>query len=501
MSTTLRRTREIAGPGLSGPGVRARMPLDRPPEHLILTRRADDESRRVFESMLADDKKVMQRTNFEEKTDARLRKKAIKARTDAIIADADAQLAARRGRLAELLATEEATYAEEAASLLETPIERLARMREKSRTMKEKRESERSAFAAKMTEELWNTNCEPLRTAINSQEQKLLNEDRLQQIEMKRTKQQYDAEVDALYDACWEEDRIAKEERDARDVAALNAGSRETQRGQIQQMEERQRQADLEKMATAELCKLRLQEAKELQEELAAQEKRKREKQRKLKSILDRDAEDRAAFNASNLGEELAAETALLDVLEQERQEEERRRVENKQRLASQQQEYFEYLKGFADRQAEFEAAVDTAIHDMGEQVWGERLKKMRAEREQRKALVTEIVKVRETQKAFRENVRKAEAEEKAAEGDRLKADIENLKLEEQQEKTKRLAAARAYQDELNQQIAERQAAAKAERDANAAAERTIQQSFQDTDKRIDLAVTAVKMNFTQQHK
>lgn len=494
MSTTLRRSREVGGPGLKGPGVRAKLPYDRPPEHMILARRADDEARGVFETMLMDEHKVKQRIGFEEGGDARIRRNMIKTKTDALVADADAALEARRKKLAALLAAEEEQYVADTAALVETPIQRLARMRDTAKSLREKRESERTALVTQKLDDLWKSSCEPLRTAVVAQEQKLLNEDRMQQIEHRRMLERMDNEVNDMYDVAWEQDRLAKEERDRQDVASLNISAKEAQSVQLKQMEEKQQKQTLEKMAVAELQALRLETAKELEAELIREKELERSKKDRLKRILDADASERAAFRESLRGGELAEETAMLDQLEQERRDEERLRAEEKARLAAEQRDYFEYLKTFADRRAEFEAEVDASIHEMGEQVWQNRLKKMRAERENRKKIVAEILEVRKTQMAYHEMVKHADKQAEITDRQAMERDADAFKLQSEAEQAKRREDAIKYQEELTEQIAQRAAAEQADRAAAEALAQSIRDDYRKTEEKINLAVTAVRM-------
>lgn len=492
--TSLRRTREVAGPGLSGPAVIARMPLDRPAEHMILTRRAENESRRVFEDKLFDESKIRQRIAFQENTDARIRQNTVTARTSAIVATMDAALDARRAKLAALLEAEEVAYTQEVGTKAETEIERLAKMRSRAAALREKRESERAALAAEKTGELWRTNCEPLRTAMCSTEHRLIDEDRRQQLAFKAAEAEAQAEVDALYAACWESDRIAKEERDQRDVAAQTLRNRETQAVQIGQMNETQHQKHLEMMATGELQTLRLETAKEIEEEMRQQELAKRSAQRRLKGILDRDSSKRTAYAAAHRGAALAEETAMLEGLEQERRDEQRMAFEQKRAMADEQQAYFDYLKSFADQRSAFEAEVDAAIAAEGERVWQDRLTKMRAERAHRKELVQDILQARKAQMGYKMQQVQATAAQKIADKQALDADFAAFTLETTEKQAALRATNRNHQAELTTQAIQIQAAAAAARATAAADEQALQASFKATDERIDLAVTAVRM-------
>ncbi len=58
-------------------------------------------------------------------------------------------------RLRSLLQTEEEQYLSETADKQETPLERQAKMRERARTLREKRETERLALVEKKLDQRW----------------------------------------------------------------------------------------------------------------------------------------------------------------------------------------------------------------------------------------------------------------------------------------------------------------------------------------------------------
>lgn len=76
------------------------------------------------------------------------------------------------------------------AAKKETTLERQAKMRERAKQLKEKRESERQALAEMKLEQRWRDQCEEMRSLLVKQNQDEVCIERAEQLRLKREEQE-----------------------------------------------------------------------------------------------------------------------------------------------------------------------------------------------------------------------------------------------------------------------------------------------------------------------
>eukprot|EP00040_Diaphanoeca_grandis_P004711 m.29822 g.29822 ORF g.29822 m.29822 type:complete len:502 (-) comp16164_c0_seq1:112-1617(-) len=381
----MRRTREVAGPGLSGPAVIAKMPSSRPPEYRILARRMEEEGRRVFEDKLLEESRIKQRNQFEKFTDTRIKEKAIKQKTNEYLEQENAALDARRAKLAAMLEVEEAAYIEEVLASVETPIERLARMRERVRSLKSKREAERQTLALELTEQHWVSNCEPLRTAVKGTMHLQIDQDRKEQVLEKQELLKREKEVAGLYASCWEADKLAKDERAEYESWYRKEINKSVQSVQLSQVEENNMAKQAELRAIEEEKAYRLEQDLIMREEDAVLARRAAEKKLKFKRVLDKDASARETRAMSMQKDSVDEDLKVLDQIEQDRHDVIEQARLDKLRRAEDHKKFLYYTANEKMTEQQMEQDTEAAIREEGERVIQEQLLKRRAIIEQRK--------------------------------------------------------------------------------------------------------------------
>jgi len=375
----LRRTREVGGPGVSGCALIAKMPSAKPPEYRILARRMEEEGRRVFEDKKVEESRIRQRNRFESLTDARIKENAISQKTHQFVQEADAALEARRQKLAQMLEIEEASYIEEVQASVETPIERLARMRERVRSLKSKRENERKTQALELTERHWVANCEPLRTAVKGTAHLQIDEDRHGQMREKKEQRQQEKEIDTMYAECWEADKLAKDEREEYEAwyrQEINKSVRDTQIGQVQENVMRE-QARLREVQDEKAY--REQQAIVMKQEDEAEEVAKVAKKHRLRRILDKDAGAREVLEKSQQKSTVEDELKIHEQIDKDRLDVAEQYRLGKLARCNDHKDFLNYTANQKMAQYQMEQDADTAILAEGERRTKAQLQKRRA--------------------------------------------------------------------------------------------------------------------------
>ena len=155
---------------------RGKPTLSRPREYLILERRKQEELREEANAMVNYNKQFDLKTSWERTTDKKIQRNTIQRRMEGLLRQQQYSLEERRDRyvmwhvhvgeciahsfliafrLRELLKSEEEQYLLEVSSKQETILERQAKMRERGRMLRERREKERLALVEKKLDQRW----------------------------------------------------------------------------------------------------------------------------------------------------------------------------------------------------------------------------------------------------------------------------------------------------------------------------------------------------------
>ena len=127
----------------------------RPAEHLILERRRKEA---LVEEAREETKFLKQcdlKSSWVKTTNKRIERNTLKRRVQQELLKETFALEDRREMLREMLLEEEQGYIEEMESMQETTLERQAKMRERAKQLKEKRERERQEFVAEKLDQRW----------------------------------------------------------------------------------------------------------------------------------------------------------------------------------------------------------------------------------------------------------------------------------------------------------------------------------------------------------
>uniref|UniRef100_A0A670ZS24 Cilia- and flagella-associated protein 53 n=1 Tax=Pseudonaja textilis TaxID=8673 RepID=A0A670ZS24_PSETE len=301
-------------------------------------------------------------------------------------------------RLRDLLETEEKGFIAEMESQEETTESRRNSMRMRAKELREKREEARRKLVAEKRELQFRETCEEVRLLLNQQHMKEVCEDRMSQLALKQELNKQKEMEEAMYNALWEEDRLAKEKR-ASEEANKRSGWREEM---ISMLNGQRAIAEAQRQETR---RLKEEEAKLMEEERQLikleKEQAEIERQRKLRECRDM-LLDSMKKKAKRLSEErqdeLALEMKILDHVLQESLEDTESQKQRKRELFQEQQAYRAYLAQQREEEKRQEEELDRMRAEDAAKMWAKRAEKERALKLARDRLLKEVMDTRKLQ-------------------------------------------------------------------------------------------------------
>ncbi|MEQ2162136.1 hypothetical protein GOODEAATRI_016700 [Goodea atripinnis] len=133
----------------------AKSPPLRPKDHLIQQTRRQKAARDQVLEFSRDAQSCDIKASWLKSSERRLVRGAVERRVQAELQQHEADICERRHRLRQLLEAEEKQLLQELEEMKETTVERLAKMRERAKVLKEKRESERIRLVSEKLDQLF----------------------------------------------------------------------------------------------------------------------------------------------------------------------------------------------------------------------------------------------------------------------------------------------------------------------------------------------------------
>jgi hypothetical protein len=189
-------------------------------DYLILKRRAQEEDRRGYEQVCANNFKAGSNAEWEIRTSGFIEVQQAQKRYEAIRAADEVALNARRRKLADMLTAEQELFKRQLEELDESPAERKARMEARAGELKDKRENERLAYVRQQYERQWRMACDPLREQESKEILRATNAARAYQIGEKMKSLELDEQEQRAFDELWEKDRLTKLGREEAEEAS-----------------------------------------------------------------------------------------------------------------------------------------------------------------------------------------------------------------------------------------------------------------------------------------
>ncbi|XP_055478851.1 cilia- and flagella-associated protein 53 [Psammomys obesus] len=368
----------------------------------------------------------------------------------------------RRNKLRELLASEENEYFTEMQLKGETIEEKKNRMRERTKLLREKKEKERQDFVAEKLHQQFREHCEELRNKLVDVHEKRVVEERKAQIAFNKELKRQKLVEERMFAQLWEEDRLAKEKREAQEEKRRKELVENTRLGLNAQVTSilAQRQAEL-RMKEAEGRFLEQNRAQiKLQNE---QEKlQKLKTMQETRNILEKALQEKIEYMQQEYREDTNLNMKLVGRALQDLQEEEDKKKQKREDMGREQKIYNDYLIQRRKEEKAQEKELDRILEDIKAKKMAEKDRQLTLEKEARKQLSDEVMCTRKLQVQEKRQRKLKEEEELAREQERINEGLKVLDYEESQNFARRCYLAKEYRDQLQMQIAYQQQAREA---------------------------------------
>ncbi|XP_056586759.1 cilia- and flagella-associated protein 53 [Triplophysa dalaica] len=455
--------REITGPTPHSVAVRARNASSRPTDYLILERRKHEAVRNEVLDFTRDQSSCDVRMQWERNTQRRMVSATIDRQLQEAMVQYHMGIDERRERLRELLEFEEQELLCEIETKKETVLEKQAKMRERAKTLREKRESERQKLVADKLDQLFIEQSEELRAVQMKRRQDEVCTERESQIRSREEARQMRQEEDRVFVQMWESDRLAKEERESQELQRKRQSNLEQVAFLQVQMETAEQQRIRAKQLKEEEAQLLRDQMEMLQLESEREQKQKLLDQDKRRKQLDRSLRLKMKRQAREKQEELALDMTILEQLLAEEKDEKQEGVLKKLERGEEQRRYRQYLAEQMEEQKRQEIEMGQLIESELQQAWARREEQWRLEKAARDRLMKDVMNTRRLQIQEKLNKNMQKQAELAKEREEFDQTIEKNKLLDEVEKTRLREATQEHQADLLAQMLHRQRLREAE--------------------------------------
>nr|XP_002713577.2 cilia- and flagella-associated protein 53 [Oryctolagus cuniculus]XP_051707189.1 cilia- and flagella-associated protein 53 [Oryctolagus cuniculus] len=457
--------REVRGPTPRVVVVRAKPPKGRVAEQrLERIQRSHQEHHAVLASIRSKDRDRL-KVEWEQHHDRRFWDSLVQARVKDAMQGFIINTEERRNKLRELLAAEENEYFAEMQMKEETIEEKKDRMREKTRLLKEKKEKERQDFVAEKLDQQFRECCDELRAELVCDHQKQVCEERRAQLAFNEELKRQRLVEEQMFSKLWEQDRLAKEKREAQEARRQRALAENMRLGLNAQITGIQAQRQAAQLLKEEEARLVDQERAQVKLENEQDKLKKQQKKQETKAILQKALEERIEYIQQEYREEQDLDRKLVQRALQDLQEEEDKKKQKKKDSAREQKMYLQYIAQCREEEVAQEKELDRIIEEEKEKKLAEKDKELRLEKEARKQLMAEVMCTRELQVLEKLQRKAKEQEELAVEQERINEGLRELNCEEKERFSRRYGKAQEYRKQLEMQIAYQQQAREAEKE------------------------------------
>ncbi|KFO34393.1 cilia- and flagella-associated protein 53 [Fukomys damarensis] len=371
----------------------------------------------------------------------------------------------RRNKLRELLASEENEYFIEMQQKEETNEEKKDRMREKTRLLKEKKEKERQDFVAEKLDQQFRERCEELRNELFCNHQKKVCEERKAQIAFNEEQKRQNMIEEQMFARLWEEDRLAKEKREAQRERRQKELIENTRLGLNAQVTSIQAQRQAAQQLKEEEARLLEKDNAQVKLEHEQEKLKKQKAKQEVRSVLQKILQEKMEYIQQEYREEQDLNMKLVQRALQDLQEETDKKKQKREDMVREQKIYLKYLVQQHEEEKAQERELDRILEEEKQKKLAEKDKELRLEKEARKQLMNEVMCTRKLQVQEKLQRKAKEQEECAMEQERINEGLKELNREEKENFSRRCGLAQEYRKQLQMQIAHQQQAREAEKE------------------------------------
>lgn len=380
--------------------------------YAITKRREIDNHYSRFDNIKHENGRLAHRANWEINTNKMIEKNAIANIARGIEAEGQSKLQARRQKLAALLQADEEMYKKDLMNLRETSQQKAKRLVNHARKLKADREAKRQAFAQEMYNRQWREACDDLRHISSENHARFCREEIAQQREEKVRKKQYEANEEKMHAKRWEEERMARVEKEDALRRQRQRSNHETKMALFDQME-KARQTKLAEAYQTEQDRETFR--KQMEEDAAfakqCQDKSAADSRRRMEEILEFNRKTQAAKaevariqrdeEIQDLNDKMSAHRAELDA-----------KAAKRDMMRKDMNAYMKYLGEQRDEQKRIQAELDRLTSQEQDRENAKRDAQWKREQDTRDRLKEDVYRGRAQQLAeLAEKHRKMEAD------------------------------------------------------------------------------------------
>jgi len=367
-------------------------------DYLILKRRQQEEHKVFYDRLVKQNFIAGANAEWEIKTSGFIEHQKMNKRFDAIRSADAAALDARRHRLAEMLHMEQMQQEAALAALDMSPEQRKAQMEARAKELGGKREAERQAFVQAAYERQWRLACDPLREKESQAIMRATNAARAYQLGEKMQQLEMEEQENRVFDAMWEEDRLAKLGREEREEAMRKQMDHEQKAVLDKQVTElHEFRVGEQHLAAAESQMMQQQWGLEADESLKVEGLRTKVMQ-KAHDELDQFNQHRRAHLSSAIKKEKSEDIERLNTVLQKEMDEDRKMEAGREAQAELTRSFAAQMMAQKQELASYENEMEAKRKACGDKAWDKRLAEWGREQSARESLMAQVLQERKLQ-------------------------------------------------------------------------------------------------------
>ncbi|KAF1387472.1 hypothetical protein PFLUV_G00079270 [Perca fluviatilis] len=302
-----------------------------------------------------------------------LSKDPVQRQVGAALTQQEVHVDQRRDRLRVLLEEEEQQLLQEMEEKMETPVERQAKMRERAKALREKRETDRQKMVSEKMDQLFRDQCEELRTVQSQRREQQVCLERAAQLESRQQQRQRQRQEEQLFAELWEADRRAKDQKEEQEAQRRQNRNLQTLDAIRTQMEAAEQQRQKHKELREEEAALMREQQQMQQLQLQREQQQTLQQQQQNRRQLDQGLRLKMKRLAREQQDQLELDMSILHTLLQQETDHKQEAAHRKVELREEQQPTPSNLSAELQKQRREEEETEQLMEDKLKEVWSKR--------------------------------------------------------------------------------------------------------------------------------
>ncbi|UYV73883.1 CCDC11 [Cordylochernes scorpioides] len=298
-------------------------------------------------------------------------------------------------RLHQLVLEEEEELRRALLECQDTPQERMAKMLQKLKEIKQKREAEREAFVKEKRDQQFRNNTPELRPFLSQKMVRQVCTERMEQLQIKKQIQEEELAREQMFAELWKKDAEAKTFAEQSRQEKCRKRNKDTQAILLEQIKALEEHRAVKRKLILEEAELMKEQRRIMQLEEQYFVLRRRRQQEQHRRVLDRELRRKLTRVHRELREDLELEKKLLDdILKQTDSQEEQQAAaaRRKKELWEEQKQYRSYLADLAAKSQEQERTAERVYQADNDAMWERREREWRQWEQARDKLRCECI-------------------------------------------------------------------------------------------------------------